>query len=109
MSDSLVLERCACGEPATANGRECPDHFRERLGSVQQGFAPTRTLGAGQMDRTASKRMESRLEDYRKVRYEGIQPLSTRQRHIDQAKELSDLTGSAHRADRAAREAAGVT
>lgn len=27
--------RCACGRPATANGRECSEHFRARLLSVR--------------------------------------------------------------------------
>lgn len=26
---------CRCGAPATANGRECPRHFRERLASIR--------------------------------------------------------------------------
>lgn len=26
---------CHCGEPATANGRECPAHFLERLRSIR--------------------------------------------------------------------------
>lgn len=28
---------CKCGQPATANGRECPKHYRERLASVKIG------------------------------------------------------------------------
>lgn len=93
------METCACGEPASANGRECPECFRVRLGSVQQGFAPTRSLKAGQMDRTASKRWEHRLEDYQHTRQEGIQPLTTRTRDIEEAKRASDETGQAFRAD----------
>ena len=107
MSDTATLERCACGEPATANGRECPTCYRERLGSVNNGFAPTRSLGAGQMDRTKSKRWDGRLEDYAKTRHEGSQPATTRRRDIEASKRISDVTGRAHRADQAALDAAG--
>lgn len=87
--------KCACGAPATANGRECPRCFRARLGTVQTAFAPTRSLGAGQVDRTASKRWEARLEQYRQVRAEGSQPRSTRWSHIEEAKRESDRAGEA--------------
>lgn len=97
---------CECGELATANERECPRCFRERLGSVSQGFAPTRSLGAGQMDRTASRRWESRLEDYRATRKEGIQPKGTRRRQIDEAKRISDDRGAAYMAGPHARSGA---
>jgi hypothetical protein len=86
---------CACGAPATANGRECPGCWRERLGTVRTLFAPTRSIGAGQVDRTLSKRWDSRLEDYRATRAEGIQPQGTRQEQIDVAKRLSDDAGEA--------------
>lgn len=95
------MSTCACGAAATANGVECPEHFLERLRSVRTGFAPTRSLGAGQMDRTASKRWEGRLEDYRRVRHEGSQPATTRRRDIEASKRISDRTGQAHRADTA--------
>jgi hypothetical protein len=97
----------SCGAEPTANGRECPDCFRERLGSVSVGFAPTRSLGAGQMDRTKTRAWENRLEDYRKVRVEGSQPATTRRSDIEATKRESDRTGAAVRADRAALEAAG--
>ncbi len=93
------MNECACGRTASANGSECPDCYRARLGSVQQGFAPTRSLGAGQMDRTLSRRFESRLEDYRKVRAEGIQPNGTRRHQIEDAKRVSDVMGEAFRGD----------
>jgi len=99
--------KCWCGADATANGTECSTHYLERLRSVQSSFAPTRSLGAGKMDTTASRRQEARLEDYRRVRYEGSQPASTRRRDIEATKRESDRTGAAHRADRAALEAAG--
>jgi hypothetical protein len=99
--------KCACGAEATANGTECSEHYLERLRSVTSSFAPTRSFGAGKMDTTRSRRHESRLEDYRRVRLEGNQPVSTRQRDIDASKLISDRTGAAHRADRAALEAAG--
>lgn len=37
--------RCACGAPATANGRECATHFRMRLASITigPGAAETRS------------------------------------------------------------------
>jgi hypothetical protein len=101
--------KCWCGDDATANGTECSTHYLERLRSVQTSFAPTRSLGAGQMDTTASRRHEARLEDYRRVRLEGSQPATTRRSDIEVAKRESDRTGAAHRADRAALEAAGVS
>src|SRR6266513_3080523 len=96
VGDAGPVNECACGEPATANGRECGDCFRERLQSVRSNFAPTRTLGAGKhLGLTAGRRLESRLEDYRATRAEGIQPSSTRRADIDRAKRLSDQAGSA--------------
>jgi hypothetical protein len=35
MSETLSPPRCVCGEPATANGRECPTHFLARLRSIR--------------------------------------------------------------------------
>ena len=98
--------KCWCGAEANANATECSVHYLERLRSVQTAFAPTRSLGAGQTDRTKSKRWDGRLEEYRKVRMEGSQPASTKRSDIERAKEISDRTGSAHRADAAALAAA---
>jgi hypothetical protein len=103
----LAPMKCWCGAQATANGAECSTHYLERLRSVQTAFAPTRSIGAGQIDPTLSRQHESRLEDYRRVRYEGNQPASTRRADIEVAKRESDRTGVAHRADRAALDAAG--
>jgi hypothetical protein len=99
--------KCWCGSDANANGTECSMHYLERLRSVQTTFAPTRSLGAGQTDRTKSKRWDNRLEDYRRVRHEGSQPATTRRSDIEVAKRESDRTGVAHRADEAALAAAG--
>lgn len=95
--------RCACGADATANGRECGSCFRERLGTVHSGFAPSRSAGAGQVDPVKTRRFENRLEDYRAVRYEGSQPRTTRRRDIDATKAASDVLGSAVRHDRVGR------
>lgn len=100
---------CACGAPPTANGRECGDCYRSRLGSVSVGFAPTRSLGAGQVDTQASRRFENRLHDYAAVRHEGIQPRGTKRRDIDEAKAISDTAGAAFRADPYARTSAPTT
>lgn len=35
--------RCSCGAPATANGRECAQHFRERLRSIRLDTSATPT------------------------------------------------------------------
>ncbi len=64
-------------------------------------FTPTR--GVGKMERSASRRMERRLERYRSSRAEGIQPTGTTQRQIDAALRSSDDAGQAFRADAAAR------
>jgi hypothetical protein len=34
---------CACGKPATANGRECGFHFRQRLRSIRLDASVTET------------------------------------------------------------------
>ena len=91
---------CACGEPATANGRECSVHFRERVGSVNSAFTPSRTAGAGQIDPIKSRRWGNRLEDYRKVRKEGSRPKTTRRRDIEATKRASDQVGAPVRAGR---------
>jgi hypothetical protein len=93
---------CACGAEATANGRECPPCYRRRLRSVSSGFAPSGAGGAV-IDPIASRRLEGRLEEYRASRAEGIQPRTTRRSDVQKAKELSDRTGSAFRADAVAR------
>jgi len=93
---------CYCGQPATSNGRECPTHFRERVGSVNSGFAPTRSAGAGQVDPVKSRRWMTRLEDYRKVRHEGSQPRTTRRMDIEATKRASDLVSAPVRAGRGA-------
>jgi hypothetical protein len=84
---------CRCGAPATSGSArlECSDCFRERLGTINSGFAPTRSGGAGQVDPVKSRRWGSRLEDYRRTRAEGSQPRSTRRRDIDLAKRASDI------------------
>jgi len=91
---------CACGQPATFNGRECPSCARDRLGSVNSAFTPTRTAGAGQVDPVKSRRWDNRLEDYRKVRKEGSRPKSTKRRDIEATKRASDLAGAPVRAGR---------
>jgi hypothetical protein len=60
------------------------------------------------VDPAASRRWESRLEDYARVRREGIQPRGTSRRAIDQAKAASDAAGLAFRADPFARADAPV-
>jgi hypothetical protein len=97
---------CACGAPASSNGRECPACFRDRLATVSNGFTPTREHG--QIDPEKSRRWDSRLEDYRRTRAEGSQPRSTRRRDIETAKATSDRAGRAFRADRASRERQAV-
>lgn len=97
--------RCRCGNPASSGSHrgECPSCFRERLGTVQTAFAPTRSVGAGQVDRTSSKRWDNRLEDYRRVRMEGSQPRTTKREHIEEAKRISDEVGAPFRADAKSR------
>lgn len=106
MSATLVdpgaITRCACGEPASANGRECASCFRDRLASVNSGFTPTRSAGAGQIDPVKSHRWDHRLEDYRKVRKEGSQPKSTKRRDIEATKRASDQIGAPIRVGRSA-------
>lgn len=44
---------------------------------------------------TAARWVESELSDYRQLRSEGIQPMGTSRRAIDQAKAMSDRYGGA--------------
>lgn len=93
---------CACGTPATANGRECGSCFHGRLSTVRNGFTPTR--GRNQIDPAKSRRWDNRLEDYRRVRMEGSQPRTTKRRDIDAAKRISDDRQESYRADRLGRK-----
>lgn len=91
---------CDCGAEATFNGRECPPCARDRIGSVRNGFTPTRSDGAARsVGPDRHRAWEGRLEDYAKVRAEGSQPNGTDQASIDAAKSLSDQMGEAFRAD----------
>ena len=47
----------------------------------------------------ANKRHSKELSSYADARRQGIQPESTRQRHIDAAVKASNETGTAYRAD----------
>lgn len=89
-----TLQRCTCGEPATANERECGSCYRSRLGSVSVGFAPT----AG-VDIAGNRIAARKLERYAQARREGIQPVTTQERDVDMAMRASDETGQAFRAD----------
>lgn len=93
----LAGVRCACGSEATANGVECPSCYRERLGSVSNGFTPTR--GRARFDSSKGRKHMSRLERYKATREEGSQPASTKAADIDAARAVSDATGKPFRAD----------
>lgn len=97
MSTVAPARVCACGQPATANGRECPPCYRERLGSVTLTSAPP--MRAGASGRDPNVRWQRRLDDYARTRAEGIQPSTTRQQEIDDAKRVSDEMGTAFRGD----------
>lgn len=94
---------CPCGALASAGSSrgECGCCFRERLSTVSNGFTPTR--GRNQIDPAKSRRWDSRLEDYRRVRMEGSQPRTTKRRDIDAAKRISDEVGAPFRADAKSR------
>lgn len=47
----------------------------------------------------ANKKHTKELTSYAEARRQGIQPQSTRQKHIEQAVQASDKTGTAYRAD----------
>lgn len=78
---------CACGALATANGRECPACYRDRLLGISNHYTPTRTEGSNP---TAQATWDRRLDDYASVRAEGIQPRSTSRAAIEEAKQISD-------------------
>lgn len=90
------MELCACGQPATANGRECVACWRDRVSSVNTAFHPTagRELGV-----TANKKWFGRLERFRQTAAEGSVPRGTSTAAIDEARRVSDETGQAFRAD----------
>jgi hypothetical protein len=61
------LATCKCGLPATANGRECPKHYRERLASVSLDGSVTATrTKANYFDKTSLDATfgEDRVEKY---------------------------------------------
>lgn len=49
-------------------------------------------------DYTAQKRHDSELARYKEARAEGIQPAGTKLHQIENAKRISDATGTAHQA-----------
>lgn len=87
---------CRCGREATANGRECPSCFRERIGSVNNGYTPSRARGS--MRPEENRKWDARLERYASLRRQGVQPESTKSRDIEKADRLSQATGEPFRA-----------
>jgi hypothetical protein len=81
---------CACGAEATANGRECPPCYRTRLRSVHNGFTPSRSVGAGQIDPQKTRSWFSELGQYKRARDDGIQPATTKRRDTESAMRISD-------------------
>ena len=49
-------------------------------------------------DYTTQKKWDRDLDEYRKVRAEGIQPASTNRQSVEDAKILSDVAGQAYQA-----------
>lgn len=83
------MSECACGAPATANGRECAGCFRSRIS----------TVGHAKSSPADNRRWDGRLERYAATRAEGSLPMATTDRAIDTARAASDETGRAFRAD----------
>lgn len=54
---------------------------------------------AGGWDATRQKKWDAELDAYRAATAEGIQPATTKMRDIQEAKRISDQTGTAFRAD----------
>lgn len=59
-----------------------------------------KSLRTGQVDRAFVKSWDGELELYRQARKEGIQPKTTKRRHIEAAMRQSDKTGVAFDAGR---------
>lgn len=64
------------------------------------GCTPTRSIGAGQQDRTRSKKWESRIDAYKDLRRQGVQPEGTKWSDIRNASDASDKYGFAFNADK---------
>lgn len=76
---------CACGAPATANGRECGACFHERLASVVLKVPP-----AG---RPYGRAFDARLQRFRDTAAEGSVPRAVTDAAIVEARRTSDETG----------------
>lgn len=72
----------------------CLTQDHASYGECCRAAAPRVAFGA-----TAGKWVESELSDYRQLRSEGIQPMGTSRKAIDQAKAMSDKYGGAYNAE----------
>lgn len=74
----------------------CPDQGTHATWGECMRAKNTRVAWAASasgLDRTAEKKWDAELQLYRDARAEGIQPAGTTTEKINQARELSDLTG----------------
>jgi len=96
---NLTLICQTCGTPieksASDERIECGRCWRARILTISNGFTPTRTVGAGQVDPDASREWEGHLDEYARARAEGIQPATTERKDVQAAKAFSDEMGEA--------------
>jgi len=101
-----------CGKPieksASDERIQCGRCWRMGILTVRNGFTPSRTVGAGQIDPAASKEWDGELAEYAAARAEGIQPATTRRKDIQAAKAFSDEMGVAFDAGQMGRMAEGI-
>ena len=51
------------------------------------------------LSRVADTRLQGELAEYRNLRSQGVQPAGTTRHHLEEAKRISDHTGSAYNAE----------
>lgn len=78
----------------------CPTQDCESYGACLKGKSARVAYcnSATGQDYTAQKRHDTELARYKEARAEGIQPAGTKLAQVENAKRISDLTGSAFQA-----------
>jgi uncharacterized membrane-anchored protein len=87
------MSNCTSGCPAPGTHRTWGECLRAKAPRI--GWAHS-AVGA---DLTAQKKWDSRLQEYRAARRQGIQPDSTQLEDVRRAVQLSNDAGVAYRAD----------
>jgi hypothetical protein len=98
MIETEGRDTCACGKPATANGRECPEHFRARIRSINLdgSVLETRTRTAGHSEAASNvfgeDAKERMMEDTKGLGYVKTAPDGTPYHRNRKTGEVEALT-----------------